>query len=149
MPASYWVTVAVTAGCIVACVVLHYECLNLLSRRLPLPKGRHRPRIVILIFSILAVHITEIWIFGGGYYFLLQMQFEGQGALVGNVEMNLLDCVYYSAMVFTTVGFGDILPTGALRFMTGTEAIAGLTFITWSASYTFLFMQKAWSFERD
>jgi len=31
-----------------------------------------------------------------------------------------------------------------LRFMTGTEAIAGLTFITWSASYTFMEMLKIW-----
>lgn len=147
MPGEYWVTVAVTIGAIVACVVLHYECLNYLSRHLPLPQGRHRARILVLIFSILTLHIAEIWIFAGGYYFLLQI--DGQGALAGTVEMNLLDCVYYSAMVFTTVGFGDILPTGALRFMTGTEAIAGLTFITWSASYTFLFMQRAWSFKRD
>lgn len=147
MPGHYWVTVAVTAGAIIACVVLHYECLNYLSRHLSLPKGRHRARILLLIFSILAVHIAEIWIFAGGYYLLLQI--EGQGALAGSIDMNFLDCVYYSAMVFTTVGFGDILPTGALRFMTGTEAIAGLTFITWSASYTFLFMQRAWSFERD
>ena len=31
-----------------------------------------------------------------------------------------------------------------LRFITGTEAIAGLTFITWSASYTFMEMLKIW-----
>jgi len=30
------------------------------------------------------------------------------------------------------------------RFMTSTEAIAGLTFITWSASYTFIEMLKIW-----
>jgi hypothetical protein len=46
--------------------------------------------------------------------------------------------------VFTTVGFGDIYPVGAIRTMTGTEGIVGLTMITWSASYTFVEMLKTW-----
>jgi hypothetical protein len=47
--------------------------------------------------------------------------------------------------VFTTLGFGDILPEGPIRFMTGVEAVSGLTFITWSASFTFLEMLKTWN----
>ncbi len=147
MPASYWITAAVTALAVVLCVALHYEGLRFISRRLPLPDHRHRARIVLLILGLLALHITEIWIFGTGYWLLLGG--EGFGTLDGQGAMSLPDCVYYSASVFTTLGFGDIVPSGPIRFMTGTEAIAGLTLITWSASYTFLFMQKTWDFMRD
>ena len=147
MQTGYWVTALVTAAAIVLCVVLHYETLRLISQRLPLPNNRHRARIVSLILSLLALHITEIWIFGGSYFLLLS--FGDHGSLSGIGNMSILDCIYYSASVFTTLGFGDIVPTGAIRFMTGTEAIAGLTFITWSASFTFLVMQKSWDFNGD
>ena len=147
MRADYWITVLVTAAAVIACVVLHYEFLRLISKSLPLPTTQHRSRIVVLILSLLSLHIMEIWIFGAGYYFLLS--FGDNGALTGIGAMSLLDCVYYSATVFTTLGFGDIVPSGAIRFMTGTEAIAGLTFITWSSSYTFLVMLKSWHFPRD
>ncbi|MDZ7642842.1 MAG: potassium channel family protein [Woeseiaceae bacterium] len=143
MPVDYWVTAGVTAMAVVICVSLHYEALRLISR-MPLPAHNHRARIVLLILGLLAAHIVEIWVFGAGYYVLLS--FGDHGTLTGNGAMSLLDCVYYSATVFTTLGFGDIVPSGALRFMTGTEAIAGLTIITWSASYTFLVMNRTWRF---
>lgn len=57
---------------------------------------------------------------------------------------NPFDFVYYSAMVYTTVGFGDLIPAGPIRMMTGTEALAGLALITWSASFTYLQMQRVW-----
>jgi hypothetical protein len=58
--------------------------------------------------------------------------------------MNLLDQVYYSAVVYTTLGFGDVVPGGAIRFLTGVESVTGLVLITWSASFTFLEMQRYW-----
>ncbi|MGB5245559.1 MAG: potassium channel family protein [Woeseia sp.] len=147
MPWNYWVTVAATAAAVIACVILHYEGLRLLGKSLPVHRHNHRARVVVLILGLLALHITEIWVFGGGYYLLLLG--SENGSLEGGGPMSLLDCVYYSASVFSTLGFGDIVPKGPIRFMTGTEAIAGLTLITWSASYTFLFMQKIWDFNDD
>jgi hypothetical protein len=52
-------------------------------------------------------------------------------------------------MVYTTVGFGDLLPQGAIRFMSGMEALTGLVMITWSASFTFLEMQRDWRVGRN
>jgi hypothetical protein len=37
-----------------------------------------------------------------------------------------------------------MVPVGPIRFLTGMEAVVGLTLITWSASFTFLKMQKYW-----
>jgi putative Ca2+/H+ antiporter (TMEM165/GDT1 family) len=142
LPLTYWITALVTALAVVACVLLHYEGLRLLSDRLPTPRHHHRRRVIFLILSLLVLHIIEVWIFGGAYYALLSM--DGFGELVGASGPTIIDCVYFSASVFTTVGFGDIYPTGPIRGMTGTEGITGLTMITWSASYTFVEMLKTW-----
>ncbi len=40
--------------------------------------------------------------------------------------------------------FDAIALAGAIRFMTGMEALTGFVLITWSASFTFLEMQKFW-----
>ncbi|MGI9271989.1 MAG: potassium channel family protein [Woeseiaceae bacterium] len=143
LPPAYWITGLVTAIAVVVCVLLHYEGLRLLSDKLPTPRHYHRRRIIFLILSLLLLHVIEVWIFGGAYYLLLS--FEGFGELVGADGPTFLDCIYYSASVFTTVGFGDIYPVGAIRTMTGTEGITGLTMITWSASFTFVEMLKTWN----
>ena len=95
-----------------------------------------------MILGILALHVMEIWIFAATYLMLL---LEGDfGGLEGIPGYSMFDLVYFSSTVFTTLGFGDIVPKGSIRTMTGTEAVLGLTLITWSASYTFLEMLKTW-----
>ncbi|MDJ0909776.1 MAG: potassium channel family protein [Woeseiaceae bacterium] len=144
MTAEYWITGLVTAVVVVVAVMLHYEGLRLMSDRLLVGRQHlRRRRIVLMILALLSLHIVEVWIFGIAYYVLLQ--FDGFGALLGETSMGFFDCIYYSAAVYTTVGFGDIYPVGPIRTMTGTEAITGLTMITWSASYTFVEMLKTWS----
>jgi hypothetical protein len=143
LPLAYWITGLATAVAVVVCVLLHYEGLRLLSDRLPTPRHNHRRRIIALILSLLALHIIEVWIFGGVYYVLLYLGDFGE--LVGAPGASLIDCIYFSASVFTTVGFGDIYPIGAIRTMTGTEGIVGLTMIAWSASFTYVEMLKVWN----
>ena len=143
LPLPYWVTVAVTVVTVIACVTLHYEGLRILSDKLPMPKHHQRWRIILLILCLMLLHSAEIWIFGLNYFWLQRL--EGFGNFVGIDYLGLLDCIYYSATVFTTLGFGDIVTEGPIRFMTGVEAVAGLTFITWSASFTFLEMLKTWN----
>ena len=134
--------VLLTLLIVVACIVLHYEALSWLTGRLKRLTLRPRQHILVLIFAILIFHVVEIWIFGGGYYLLISS--EGHGALLASHTMGLLDCVYYSAVCFTTLGLGDVVPIGAVRFLTGTEALTGFVLLTWSASFTFVEMQRFW-----
>ncbi|MGA2265258.1 MAG: potassium channel family protein [Phycisphaerae bacterium] len=41
------------------------------------------------------------------------------------ITHNPWDCLYFSIVTFTTVGYGDLLPAGNLRLMAGLEAIIG------------------------
>lgn len=138
----HWTVVVATGVLVALAVLVHYEALGWLTSLLRRLQIRRRPRILLLIYSILALHIFEIWLFGIGYYLLLQD--PSLGTLVGMPVAGLPDYVYYAAAVYTTLGFGDLTPLGPIRFLTGTEAVTGLVLITWSASFTFLEMQRFW-----
>lgn len=138
-----WLAVLVTVSVVIACISLHYEVFNGLSNLLVHLHTRPRSRILLLILGLLALHILEVWIFAAGYYFLANQ--PSLGGLSGPLDSGFLDYVYYSAVVYTTLGFGDLIPYGNIRFLTGTEALLGLMLITWSASFTFLEMQRFWN----
>ena len=94
---------------IVAIVVLiHYEFLYRFTQMIPKMKIRHRFRVVASVFSALIAHTIEIFIFAVAYYFLHQS--GDWGYLSGNFNGSMMDCVYYSFTIFTTLGFGDIIP---------------------------------------
>jgi hypothetical protein len=134
--------VLVTLLVAVLCVVVHYEALSRLTgllKRIHMPARR---RILLLIFSILLTHVAEIWIFGGAYFYLVSS--DGHGSLLANHSIGLFDSIYYSAVCFTTLGLGDVVPVGPVRFMTGTEALTGFVLIAWSASFTFVEMERFW-----
>jgi hypothetical protein len=139
--AGAWPVALVTVFIVCLCVLTHYEALSL-AGRLIRAFSRPRRRMLLIIVTILLAHIVEVWLFAFGYY--VMVEHYGFGSLSGLDGKDLPDHAYYSAVVFSTLGFGDIIPHGAIRFMTGTEALTGLVLITWSASFAFLEMQRNW-----
>ena len=127
---------------IATAVLIHYEALNQLSIIIPKLPIRPRLRVLVGILGTLAAHIIEMWIFAFGYYFMVHS--NKFGALKGAFDGSLLDCVYFSFVTYTSLGFGDIEPLGYLRFLAGLEALTGLVLITWTASFMFIEMQKLW-----
>ena len=130
----------ILSGAVVAvCVIVHYEALVILSRTIR-GMNNHRVAILIAMFGLLIAHVIEIWIFALSYFVF--------GELFGLGEITdvngLMDYAYYSAVVYTTLGFGDLLPTDVLRILTGAESLAGLALITWSATFTLAMGQKLW-----
>jgi len=124
-------------------VVVHYEFLYRISLLIPKMTIKHRLRIVAGVVGALIAHTIEIWIFAIAYYFMHHS--ENWGTLTGSFSGSLMDCAYFSFTVFSTVGFGDIVPTGNLRYLVGIESLTGLVLITWSASFLYLEMQKHWN----
>lgn len=127
-------------------ILIHYEVLFLLDKKLP--KIAHLPsrfRVLIGVAVIFFTHVIEIWLFALGYF--VTLQFPGMGQLVGVTAGHgvFLDYVYLSFITFTTVGYGDFVAQGYVRYLTGVEALVGLLLITWSASFLFLEMQKYWT----
>jgi hypothetical protein len=133
----------INVGLIALAVALHYEFMYQISVLVPRLITRHRPRILAGVFAALVAHSVEIWLFGLGYY--LAHYHESLGQLQGNFDGSLLDAAYFSFTTFTTLGFGDIEPTGPLRYTVGLEALTGLVLITWTASFLFVEMQRYWN----
>jgi hypothetical protein len=46
--------------------------------------------------------------------------------------------------MYTSLGIGDIVPVGNLRFLAGLETLTGLVLITWTASFMYIEMQRFW-----
>ncbi len=137
-----WISAIINLILVAVVVVIHYELLNVLSRQLPNLPDKPRIRIVAGVFGALFAHSIEVWVFAVGYYIMLY--FEGMGSLGGNFHGEFFDCVYFSFTVFTTLGFGDIVPDGPVRFLTGIESLVGLVLITWSASFLYIEMERHW-----
>ncbi len=126
-------------------VVVHYEALRLLAahvEELKLP-FRVRLRMALVMLAIIVTHMLEILLFAVALY--LAARFIGIGALAGQVDPGTFhEYLYFSLVSYTTLGLGDIYPTGGLQIITGVESLIGLLMITWSASFTFLYMEKFW-----
>ena len=139
---TYWLMIVIALSLVGAAVVMHYEALERLNRLLPRWQLAPRLRVLFLIFGIISLHTAEIWVFGAGIF--VSAQFPQLGSIAGADPLQLLDAVYLSTTTSTSVGYGDLAPHGPLRLVLGSEALTGLVLIAWSASFTYLEMQRFW-----
>jgi hypothetical protein len=144
----------VTCVLVLMSVTVHYNALLMLTNFLMRRTVHMRRWVAISILGLLLAHVSEILIFSGGY--LLLEDPDTYGELVGfkdDLELveddgyhvdTFRDYWYYSFVVYTSLGFGDIVPTRWLRIMTAFETLTGLILIAWSASFLFMQMQRVW-----
>ena len=137
---DHLVSSGVAALVVSICILIHYEALVTLER-ISRMMNRHRWIVLITMFGLIVAHIVQMWVFAFAYF--VGEHWLGLGSINSTTD-DWFDYVYYSAVVFTTVGFGDMVPAAGLRMLTMSEALAGFSLITWSASFTFLQMQRLW-----
>ncbi len=127
-------------------ILLMYETMRLTSDHLsefPLPP---RPRIMVVVLAVFIGHTGTIFLYAAGYWLLSgPLGFGGFGGLP---MRDFSDFLYFSAVAYTSLGFGEVYPTGGIRMMSGFEALNGLLLIGWSATFTYLKMLKLWSMHR-
>ena len=73
----------------------------------------------------------------------------GFGYIDGEFDASALDFFYFSITSYTTLGIGDVYPQGPLRVLASIESLNGFLLITWSASFTYMMMQRHWHPEED
>jgi len=127
---------------VVTSTLLHYEVLRLLSVYVPALRIRPRARLIAVIFGSFLGHLAGISVYALAYYYLRDK--FGLGTFGGKFLDSFASYFYFSAESYTSIGLGDIYPLGALRLLTGIEALNGLLLIGWSASFTYLAMQRYW-----
>jgi hypothetical protein len=138
---------AALALAVLGCVVVHYEGLSILQLRLArLHVGPRRSRVLATIGGVLLMHLVEIALFA--LAFRLAVLHPDSGSIVGQHDGSVLDWLYFSAITYTTVGYGDVAPIGGLRLIAAIESLLGLVLIAWSASFTYLVMERYWDARR-
>jgi Ion channel len=123
-------------------VVIHYESLRAISiftSKLTIP---HRALSLVVISGVLLAHLAEICLFAAGFF--IMHEYLGLGSVKGEFNGSLLDYFYFSATTYSTLGVGDLFPVGVIRLVAGVEALTGFVLIGWSASFTYLTMERSW-----
>ena len=123
-------------------LMIHYEILRLASSLLPNLPIPVRMRVIFVVFAAFLAHTLEVWLYAAAFYIYIDvLQLGGFG---GEMMGDWRDYVYFSAVTYTSLGLGDVFPLGGVRLLTGVEALNGLVMIGWSASFTYLTMEKFW-----
>jgi hypothetical protein len=130
---------------VLATITIHYEALRKTSDIIPSLTVPYRMRILVVIVGAFLAHLAEIALYAGAFALMSKLGF---GAIGGDLEGNVLDYFYLSMTSYTTLGVGDLYPTGAMRIVSAVESLNGFVLVGWSASFTYLEMERFWGRER-
>jgi hypothetical protein len=113
------------------------------TRRVPGPGIPVRTKLLVVIFAAFVAHAMESALHGLALF--IPVDWAGVGSLVGPGGSSLANCLYFSAETYSSLGFGDLIPTGPVRLLAGVESLNGLLLIGWSASYAYIAMERVWT----
>lgn len=114
--------------------------LRYLVARKTLADGQIRPANVLRVLIstaivLITLHIIEIFVWALAYLLV-----------VPDGELQTLESAFYfSAVTFTTLGYGDITLSSDWRLLSGLQAIDGILLIGWTTAFLFAVLQRAWS----
>jgi ion channel len=141
------IAVFVSAGLVLATMYIHFEALRWTSIWLPKCQPFGRARVLLVVVGVFTAHILEVMLYAGAYHALEHG--VTVGGLDGQPGDSWMDYFYYSIVMYTSLGLGDVFPVGHLRVISGVEALNGLVLIGWSTSFTFLAMRRFWPLDVD
>lgn len=85
--------------------------------------GANKKQHILSSLSLLTFYAALVVYFYARIYQILGLK-DGN-----NITHDLSDCVYFSIITWTTVGYGDLLPSKDARFYAATEPIIGVIFM--------------------
>ncbi len=119
------------------CGVFHYSIMRSAHVRLMQSALPRSVKLLVCLYTAGIAHIAE----AGLYAIAFKVgQRLGVGGFSSENTMTPMDTVYFSLVNFTSLGLGDIYPTGHLRLLAGVETLNGFLLITCSASFIYLLM---------
>jgi len=141
------VTMATSVVLVITTILTLYETLRLTSNHLaelPVPP---RARIIAVVLAAFVGHTFAVWTYGLAYW-VLAVRWR-LGSFSGLPVEDFLDCLYFSVVTYTSLGFGDQVPVSHARLIAGVEALNGLLLIGWTASFTYLAMERYWPLHEE
>src|SRR3954454_3962213 len=136
------VAMAASVVLVVTTILILYETLRLTSNHLAELPLRPRARIIVVVLATFFGHTAAVWTYAFAYW-VLMVKWQ-IGSFAGLPVEGFQDCLYFSVVTYTSLGFGDQIPTSHACLIAGVEALNGLLLIGWSASFTYLAMERYW-----
>lgn len=134
------IAVAVIFGVVLflMAVWIHLGLIGLAKAVLPMGKPSAL-RLSSSYLIILASHLLIAGLFAIGFFAATQV---GPGGFEAPVLDSWMDLFYFSLINITTLGLGDIYPTGHLRAITGIESLTGFLLISCTAQFVYTTMKQ-------
>lgn len=96
-------------------------------------------RLSLAYLIVLASHLLVTGLFATGFAGAAGL---GLGGFDKEPVMSTMDLFYFSLINITTLGLGDIYPTGHLRALAGIESLTGFLLISCTAQFVFSTMKR-------
>jgi hypothetical protein len=90
--------------------------------------------VIQTVLFMVFLHFVEILIWAMAYILVAAEEFESVEA-----------AIYFSAVTFTTLGYGDITLSSNWRLLSGFEAIGGIVLIGWTTAFIYAVLQRMWA----
>lgn len=103
----------------------HYSVRRFYSKVVDLFCGYGEDPLRVVLFSLLLIFFSSL------FYYIFGLRFAGEYqvfSLHNGFEENVIfffECLYYSVVTFTTLGYGDFIPVGFSRLVAALEAFTG------------------------
>ena len=88
--------------------------------------------LIRLVSLLLVLHLVEMAVWAAAY-------------AAGNVLPDFETALYYSLKSYTTVGYGDVLPSVSWRLLGPIEAAVGILMLGWSTSIIVAAVQRIYN----
>tara|TARA_R110001592_G_scaffold319630_1_gene597357 strand:- start:827 stop:1282 length:456 start_codon:yes stop_codon:yes gene_type:complete len=138
-------TISLAFFLVVSSFIFHYRVLLWLGAFAPTLKLKPEAQVLVVVIVLFFAHIIEIGFYAAAYYWsVAELEL---GIFRGANLTEPMSYLYYSGVIYTSLGLGDIFPEGHIRFITAMEALNGFLLITWTASFTFLAMGRLWTWK--
>jgi hypothetical protein len=124
----------------------HCEALRILLRKV----FGHRISlawVVRLLVALVATHLAEVVLYAGAY--AVGANVLTVGRLQGPTVSTMLDFCYLAAETYSTLGYGDVVPTGALRLLACVEALNGVLLLSLSGAFLSGLLREGFHTEID
>ena len=116
---------------------VHYVALRRIADAVE--PALHPGRCLALGVAALTVaHLVEALVYASGFWVAVHSFELGDLRATGRdrgADLTFMDYFYFSMVNYTTLGRGDLIPSGHLRFMAALEAFYGFLLITASGSF--------------
>ena len=125
--------ILITSFTFVLSGALHYVIVSRAIRYLGAATWHRGCKLVVALCVSGIAHVVAASLYALAYG-------AGRALGIGDLSSETPDVFYFSLVSYTSLGLGDIVPTGHLRLIAGVEALNGFLLISCSAAMLFLFM---------